>query len=145
MNNHSFQVNTPNVVYENIDGETVLINLETGTYYSMLNTAGEIWEYLEKGHDKNAIITDLIQRYDTDLTTLEIAVNNLILQLIEERLIINNPSNTNTNLPSKPIPNEKLPFTQPLLEKYTDMQDLLLLDPIHEVDEMGWPNPKVNI
>lgn len=30
-------------------------------------------------------------------------------------------------------------FQPPALESYTDMQDLLLLDPIHEVDEMGWP------
>jgi hypothetical protein len=36
-----------------------------------------------------------------------------------------------------------LAFTQPVLEVYTDMQDLLLLDPIHEVDEeAGWPSPK---
>ncbi|HEY9704008.1 MAG TPA: PqqD family protein, partial [Allocoleopsis sp.] len=101
-------------------------------------------EYLEKGYDQNAIITALTQRYDSDLTTLETAVNNLILQLIEERLIINYSSSTNTTFELKPIPNEKLPFAQPLLEKYTDMQDLLLLDPIHEVDEIGWPNPKVN-
>jgi hypothetical protein len=26
-----------------------------------------------------------------------------------------------------------------MLQKFTDMQDLLLLDPIHEVDESGWP------
>ena len=31
-------------------------------------------------------------------------------------------------------------FEKPVLQKYSDMQDLLLLDPIHEVDEMGWPN-----
>jgi hypothetical protein len=29
------------------------------------------------------------------------------------------------------------------LNKYTDMQDLLLLDPIHEVDAAGWPSTKV--
>jgi hypothetical protein len=28
-----------------------------------------------------------------------------------------------------------------VLQKYTDMADLLLLDPIHEVDEQGWPQP----
>ena len=28
----------------------------------------------------------------------------------------------------------------PRLRKYTDMQDLLLLDPIHEIDQSGWPN-----
>jgi hypothetical protein len=31
-------------------------------------------------------------------------------------------------------------FEKPGLQKYSDMQDLLLLDPIHEVDEMGWPH-----
>jgi hypothetical protein len=25
------------------------------------------------------------------------------------------------------------------MEKYEDMRDLLVLDPIHEVDEGGWP------
>ncbi len=30
-------------------------------------------------------------------------------------------------------------FAPPRLQRYTDMQDLLLLDPIHDVDEVGWP------
>jgi hypothetical protein len=34
-------------------------------------------------------------------------------------------------------------FQPPVLESYSDMQDILLLDPIHEVDDKaGWPNPK---
>jgi hypothetical protein len=32
------------------------------------------------------------------------------------------------------------PYQEPKLGKYTDMQELLLLDPVHEVDEAGWPN-----
>jgi hypothetical protein len=30
----------------------------------------------------------------------------------------------------------------PVLEKYTDMQELLLLDPIHDVEEAGWPKAR---
>jgi hypothetical protein len=33
-------------------------------------------------------------------------------------------------------------FQPPTLRKYTDMQDLLLIDPIHEVDDLGWPGVK---
>jgi hypothetical protein len=29
----------------------------------------------------------------------------------------------------------------PRLERYTDMKDYFLLDPIHEVDTAGWPRP----
>jgi hypothetical protein len=31
-------------------------------------------------------------------------------------------------------------FEPPTLEHYTDMEYFLLLDPIHEVDESGWPH-----
>jgi len=31
-------------------------------------------------------------------------------------------------------------YKAPELDTYEDMQDLILLDPIHEVDESGWPN-----
>ena len=30
-------------------------------------------------------------------------------------------------------------YTAPKLATYSDLQDLLLLDPIHDVDETGWP------
>jgi hypothetical protein len=33
-------------------------------------------------------------------------------------------------------------FNPPVLSVYSDMEDLLLLDPIHDVDETGWPQPR---
>ena len=34
-------------------------------------------------------------------------------------------------------------FVAPRLETFTDMQHLILLDPVHEVDEgQGWPIPR---
>ena len=30
-------------------------------------------------------------------------------------------------------------FAPPAFEKFTDMEELLLLDPIHEVGDTGWP------
>jgi hypothetical protein len=31
-------------------------------------------------------------------------------------------------------------FEAPILHRYTDMADFMLVDPIHEVEESGWPN-----
>jgi hypothetical protein len=40
----------------------------------------------------------------------------------------------------EPVPQtEKKHFVAPCLHKYTDMQELLLIDPIHDVDDYGWP------
>jgi hypothetical protein len=33
-----------------------------------------------------------------------------------------------------------------VFERFTDMGDLLLLDPVHDVeDEKGWPHPKRDV
>jgi hypothetical protein len=36
--------------------------------------------------------------------------------------------------------NGRIPFQAPALEKHSDMQDLILLDPVHEVGPRGWPH-----
>ncbi len=40
---------------------------------------------------------------------------------------------------------KKKSFCLPIIEKYTDLEELLLLDPIHEVDESGWPKQKSEV
>jgi hypothetical protein len=30
-------------------------------------------------------------------------------------------------------------YVAPVVQRYDDLEDLLLLDPIHEVDDAGWP------
>jgi hypothetical protein len=32
-------------------------------------------------------------------------------------------------------------YVAPAFDRYTDMAELLLIDPVHDVDEAGWPQP----
>jgi hypothetical protein len=35
------------------------------------------------------------------------------------------------------------PVAPPVLQKFQDMKELILLDPVHEVHEdLGWPHPR---
>lgn len=144
--NISFQVNTPQVVCETIDGEVVIVNLEKGYYYSLLKTGAEVWSGLEQGSDRLHLIDQLTQTYAASYEDIATAVDEFLDHLIREELILkvesatlDSPNPTTTIAPST----SKLPFEKPMLEKFTDMEDLLLLDPIHEVDvEVGWPNAK---
>jgi hypothetical protein len=43
-----------------------------------------------------------------------------------------------------PLPATKCPYIPPILNRHGDMQDLALLDPIHDVEGEGWPNRKTN-
>lgn len=142
-----YKINTPKVASEIIDGEAIMINLESGNYYNLNSTGTDIWDCIEKGISLEQIALDLAQRYDGDQTQIENSVAELIGELRREELIISDGEQevidkavTAASRSSKNRARQK--FETPLLQKYTDMQDLLLLDPIHEVDELGWPRAK---
>ncbi|BAQ65151.1 PqqD family protein [Geminocystis sp. NIES-3709] len=145
---NSFQINTKKIAEETIDGEVMIINLDEGYYYSLLDTGADIWNGIKNGLSYQEIISDLSKRYFCSQKEIEISVENLIAQLVEEDIILSLPkvrsqSKTNYSLSAEGNENiEKLEFKIPQLQKYTDMQDLLTLDPIHDVDETGWPNSK---
>ena len=62
-------------------------------------------------------------------------------QATEQQLIT--PTGEPVATKSLKTPLMRQPFSTPVLETYTDMQDLLTLDPIHDVDpQQGWPIQK---
>lgn len=148
--NEKFNPNTPKVVHESIDGEVVVVNLDQGDYFSLVKVGAEIWEGLIRGLSRGDILSEILQHYEGDRTVIENAVNNFIEQLQQQELIVINTgdgleSQNEPNNQTPTIPNgEKFNFEPPSLQKYTDMEELLALDPIHEVDEkIGWPSAKV--
>lgn len=148
MSNY-FQINTAKIAQEIIDDEVIIINLDEGSYYSLLNTGVEIWQSIEKGFSGDEIIQDMIDRYDGNTEEITQGIEALMDELIAEEIIISGANLSSEkkqfsseNINSK-IEQKKIKFEVPKLQKYTDMQDLLTLDPIHDVDETGWPNPKL--
>lgn len=143
-----FRPNNPNVIHEIIDGEAVLVNLESGSYYSIDKVGAVIWEYMENGLSISHIIKGIASRYEGNWNDIEQGVQQLFTQLQAEQLIIPSeaPPTNEWVLPVNGAANGSKPlFEAPVLHKYTDMEDLLLLDPIHDVDESGWPNTNPNI
>ena len=122
-----------------------MIHMEKGYYYSLDRIGSAIWNLLDHHTAVSQIITYLQQQYSGSPEEIKNGVANLLQQLQIEELIIpgsaaQNESPADDLLPTAPNGNQvKTPFVAPELHKYTDMEDLLLLDPIHEVDETGWP------
>jgi hypothetical protein len=138
----ALRVNQPEVVSETIDGEVIIINLDSGTYYSLNDLSAAVWTYIEQGASVNQIVGKLSAVYAANANLIATELPQFVEQLLAENLIVENgaesasPSDDDLSLP--PV------FSTPTLEKFSDMQDLLLLDPIHDVDEAGWPLPEQN-
>jgi len=144
-----YKINTPSVIGQTFDDEAVIVNLETGSYYSMDKIAAEIWDAIQTGTSCGSIAAGLVRRYQGTPAEIENTVDDLIRRLLAEELIRPALDETPDGVCSTPImtAHEESKFMRPLqpaaLHKYTDMQELLLLDPIHEVDESGWPHHQV--
>jgi hypothetical protein len=147
-----YRVNRPRVIAQEIDGEVVAIHLETGNYYSLLESGADVWAALEATASEDDLVTDLGLRYEGDEGEIRAAVSGFLAQLDAEGLITTDdggPVATTPDQPdqvvSRPGPGDapRIAFKAPSLEKFDDMQDLILLDPVHEVtEEQGWPHPK---
>lgn len=146
IDNRRFRISSPPITHQLIDGEVVLVNVETGVYYS-LRDAAEIWGLVERGVPVSALVAELAGRYAANPGEIADAVAELLDTLQQEAILSPYPDGGNgddhaTRLPADTPSTEGTPkpaFQWPLLEKYTDMQDILQLDPIHEVDALGWP------
>lgn len=130
----------PEIVHETVDGEVIAIDLANGSYYSLAGSGPAIWELLGGGASEAEIGAALADRFEAEQAEIGPAVLTLLGQLQENGLIV---SETKTAAERSEIPSatEKAPFEAPRLERYTDMKDYFLLDPIHEVDTAGWPRP----
>jgi hypothetical protein len=128
------KIQQPPVSHECIDGEVVIINMETGTYYSLVGLAASLWQSIAAGTTRDALLARVASAYANENANEEAIA--FFDALADEGLI---------DLHAEPPANDDsfaLPaaYDTPRVESFTDLQELLMLDPIHEVDATGWPH-----
>jgi hypothetical protein len=140
-----YRVNRPLVAIETIDGEVVMIDFDSGEYFSATKVGAEIIGCIELSASTGQIVACLAGRYDGPMEAIRAGVESFLSRLQDERLIIEGTA-ANVDLDAAvaladeaAIDGQRPPFEEPVLQKFTDIQDLLLLDPIHDVEEAGWP------
>jgi hypothetical protein len=136
-------VNEPTVAYEEIDGEIVLINFDNGHYHSLNATGAVAFNLLRQGATPAGAAAGLAVHYDASAEVLEEAVHGFVETLLAHALVVADgvpAAGASDALAASPN-GALVAFEPPQLESFDDMQDFLLLDPIHDVDEAGWPRP----
>lgn len=133
--------NHPSVVDEMIDGEVVVIDLTTGSYFSLIESAAVIWATLPAAPTVDEVVAHLAQVYETDGTDGPALVEAFLDALVAEGLATASDTEDGSSVAVElPAVAAGTALSVPRLEKFDDMQHLILLDPVHEIDEtMGWP------
>ena len=138
--NTRFSINERDVIAESVDGEVIIINLNSGAYYSSQGAGDAIWQRLAAGLSVGEVVASVASGYGVSTQTVEPDVSRFLERLQAEELLT--PDETRSAAEAAfEAPAE--PYVTPDLQKYTDFEDLLKLDPIHEVHEAaGWPVQK---
>src|SRR5262245_59070734 len=87
MEGDTYCVNEPSVISEVIDGETIVLNFESGHYYSVNPTASEIWTLLCAGNPVAQATAWVARRFAVDASAIETEVAAFVRRLEEEQLI----------------------------------------------------------
>lgn len=137
-----FVPSSPLIVSEIIDDEAIVIDLEDGVYYSIQRVGAEVWAAVLDGMPMATLVEHLCKRYAEPPDVVGSVVADFVAELEAEGLVRPAPERVggeDSGGTRTPTPDPEGPFEPPVFRKYTDMQELLLIDPVHEVDEAGWP------
>ena len=82
------KVNVPEgVLVQELQGESVLLNVNTENYYGLDEVGTRMWAVLSKAPSIAAGIDTLLDEYKVERATLESDVSDLLTELLEKKLI----------------------------------------------------------
>jgi hypothetical protein len=111
-----------------IDGEAIIINLATGSYYSMTDAGGLVWASIERRCSVEEIAAHMTAAYDVSLERARADLLDLSAELV--RCGVVTVSAEPAARGDAPVaPSSRLPYVTPVLTAYDDMRNLLALDP----------------
>lgn len=140
--NQSLRINTPLVVSQEIEGEAILIHFDSGCYYSANATGSIVLDLINRGQVVDEISGKLAAAFPEATAEIPEAVASFLSGAIQEGLLV--PAGDGLGAGAEADPKDRPvsgPWVAPRLERFDDLQDLLMLDPIHDVDAVGWPVP----
>lgn len=130
-----YRVASAEIVWQCFEDELVVINLKSGKYYSINSTGSAIWRLMEAGWSPAATVSRLLDGASSEEDRQQVLA--FWARLLEEGLISPDPAAGGERRDDMPV---GCPWAPPCIAVFRDMQELFQLDPIHDVDEAGWPS-----
>lgn len=128
-------VNADRFPHETIDNETVLFDSELGHIVLLSGFAAAVWIHFVNGAGKSPLLEAVEGHYGPDAS----AVTEMFVdELLEAQLLMPSSAARSTLVDTGLWPKE---FLNPVIERFDDIAKIIAMDPIHDVDETGWPRP----
>ena len=122
-------LNEPDVVAKVLDGEAIIINLTTGVYCSLNGTGTFVWERIVGGGSPGDAAEAIAAHYSIPSDTAIADTLELARSLVEEGLVRIEPNGEASKPDWSGLQPADGSYEEPRLDVFTDMAELLALDP----------------
>ena len=82
----------PSVIYRDVSGEIVLLDLQSGVYYGLDAIGSRMWQLLIEQRDVDEVCSIMVDEYETSSDVLRTDVDRLVSELAEKGLVSIHPS-----------------------------------------------------
>jgi hypothetical protein len=127
------------VMSEILDGEAVIVDLRSGRYHAAQGVAATAWSVLGRGADLGTILREVSAVHAPVPTDVDARIRAFIDQLLLAELIVEVAGSAASPTEDSSRSVSPSSWNDPVLESHDDLEDLLLLDPVHDVGADGWP------
>jgi hypothetical protein len=140
--NTTLRIDRARIQFERFDDETVMINVENGLYYSTSQSGSEVLRLVDSGCPAGMLVVALLGNSE-EAEHYTSGIIRFVEELISEGILVECNPHSSAGRPidiHSPVYSQTGAFQPPFLERFDEVQDLLLIDPIHMVDpKEGWP------
>ena len=88
ISNKSKWIQNPDIIDNQIDDETVMMDVEKGAYFGLDPVGSIIWETMKKPHGIDDVVANLLQEYDVTAKQCEADITPFLERLIKTNLLI---------------------------------------------------------
>ena len=137
-----YRLNEDKVFADITDNVAIIINSETAIYYSLNELGTYIFENITSGVDTDTLIEE-VKKFNNSQEVVD-NLDNFVKELLDYEILLEGNDLTSDligNITDDIVIKDGFNF---VITPYNDAEELLLVDPIHDVkDETGW-NPTLN-
>ena len=136
MDSRAVRVRIEDVSAERLEGDVIAVNLHTGAYFSLSGPAADVWTVVATGADIENCCLALDAAFGTVVSREQVGA---VVDSCIEHGLFEGIEPLDVEVGDLPDDWQRGAWTEPRLEVFDDLKDLILVDPIHDASALGWP------
>ncbi|WBL76371.1 PqqD family protein [Bradyrhizobium xenonodulans] len=130
----------PLLISQQFDSEVVLANYQNGVYYNLDGSAAQVWLGLKANRTVEEIASAFAAATGGDVPSVTQQVQAFVDSMLAEGLIAEGATDARVEISNETwAPVLSGAFAAPEFQRFDNLRELLLMDPVHDAGEEGWP------